>query len=157
MKNFVMSMLAICLGISIWFNVQHKVNVNANVIDTVCMTKIDTIVNNVPQLRIERLTEQIRDTLRLVEIIRCDSDTNAVVEIPISQKEYSDDSTYTAWVSGYKASLDSINVYNRTITKTIRIKNNDRWSLGVGTGIGYDGKRIRPYVGIGVTYSLFKW
>lgn len=48
---------------------------------------------------------------------------DSVAELPIEQVEYHD-STYNAWVSGYKPSLDSIKVYNRIVhtehVKTIR-------------------------------------
>ncbi|WP_346343117.1 DUF6808 domain-containing protein, partial [Bacteroides pyogenes] len=60
-----------------------------------------------------------RDTVRLPAIqsdsIRADSvqiDSVPVI-IPIEQKTYKD-SLYTAWVSGYMAKLDSIEIYSQT-------------------------------------------
>lgn len=156
MKNFIISLLVVSLVASLAVNIWYKVHspVVHNIVDTVSIEKIYTIRDTVPEIRIERLTGHIRDTVRLVDTII--GDTSAIVEISISQKEYSDDSTYTAWVSGYRANLDSINVYNRTITKIIKEKNK-KWSIGIGTGIGYDGQGVRPYIGIGLQYNLFGW
>ena len=42
------------------------------------------------------------------------------VNLPRTQKRY-EDSTYTAWVSGYEARLDSIHVYRRTVTRTVAV------------------------------------
>ena len=81
------------------------------------------------------------------------------VEIPIVQKKYSD-STYTAWVSGYKPSLDSIEVYRKTLvqreTITLR-KKAPRWCIGIMGGYGYGtrNKGFEPFVGIGVFYRIF--
>lgn len=78
------------------------------------------------------------------------------VEIPITQKEYKD-SFYRAWISGYNAKLDSIEIYNRTkvITEHIYIQSKrKRWGLGLQAGYGY---LTGAYIGIGVSYSLFQW
>ena len=78
------------------------------------------------------------------------------VELPITQKVYGD-STYRAWVSGYRPSLDSIEVYRKTITieRTLTQKPK-RWSIGVTGGYGYGLLHGRPdvFVGVGVSYRL---
>ena len=83
------------------------------------------------------------------------------VTLPITQRTYRD-SNYTAWVSGYKPSLDSIHTYNkmvytthtieRTITKPPR-----KWGIGINAGYGYgiNSKLFEPYIGVGVTYVIF--
>ena len=84
------------------------------------------------------------------------------VEIPITQKIYQD-STYQAWVSGYKPSLDSIQVFQpittitRTITTTEVKYKAKRWGVGVQAGIGITPTKVEPYIGIGVTYNIFSW
>lgn len=79
------------------------------------------------------------------------------VELPITQKVYGD-STYRAWVSGYRPSLDSIEVYRKTITieKNILLPSAKRWSIGVTGGYGYGLLHGRPdvFVGVGVSYRL---
>ena len=84
------------------------------------------------------------------------------VEIELTQKVYSD-STYTAYVSGYKPNLDSIYVRQKVITntihdtKTIKEKEFRRWNVGLigGYGYGFQSKTFEPFVGVGVTISLF--
>ena len=81
------------------------------------------------------------------------------INLPISQIEYKD-SLYQAWVSGFNARLDSINILNRAITVTQKIRDPPkRWGLGVQAGIGYFGtdKKISPYIGIGISYNFFTW
>ena len=80
------------------------------------------------------------------------------IQIPITQKEY-EDSTYHAWVSGYEPNLDSIYVFPKTITIT---RNNTqivskRWGVGLQLGVGYNGSKVSPFVGIGVSYNLWNF
>lgn len=78
------------------------------------------------------------------------------VEIPVTQKHYAD-SAYDAWVSGYLPQLDSIKVYQNTITEHIYIKPKPkRWNIGVSAGYGITPKGLQPYIGLGVTYNLIK-
>lgn len=82
------------------------------------------------------------------------------VEVPITQKRYAD-STYTAWVSGYNPSLDSICIYRRyeivTITNTIRPKQK-RWGISLNVGYGITPRHgMQPYVGVGLSYNLFSF
>lgn len=88
-------------------------------------------------------------------IIKTDS---VYIEVPIYHKEYKD-STYQAWVSGYRVNLDSINVFQKTITEIHRIREPPkRWGLGVQVGAGYCGdKIIRPYIGVGISYNILTW
>ena len=85
--------------------------------------------------------------------------------LPLTQKEYSDDSTYTAWVSGYLPCLDSIKVYRKTIyekqTITIPAEKKkrtfwQRFGVGVqtGYGLGLDDKKAHPYVGVGIGFNF---
>lgn len=76
------------------------------------------------------------------------------VLIPISSKTFTDDSTYTAWISGYEAQLDSIRVYRQTITKTISVTSRKRWSWGVQGGLYVTPRGVQPGIGFGVTYRI---
>lgn len=76
------------------------------------------------------------------------------VLIPISSKTYTDDSTYTAWISGYEAQLDSIRVYRQTITKTISVTSRKRWNWGVQGGLYVTPRGVQPGMGFGVTYAF---
>ena len=88
------------------------------------------------------------------------NDSMAVV-----QREYSDDSTYTAYVSGllYQGwpKLDSITVRQRTITNTVTqtvtlLRRQSRFTLSAGIGYGYgiSYKGFEPYIGITLGYIL---
>lgn len=103
----------------------------------------------------------VKDTsLSLTRPMRSISTDSVSVKIPITQKRYAD-STYTAWVSGYHPTLDSIFVYPRhevmTITNTIRQKPY-RWGIGIHAGYGITPKHgMQPYIGIGIQYNLFSF
>lgn len=77
------------------------------------------------------------------------------VQIPISQKVYQD-SLYKAYISGYRAELDSIFIYNKETTITVRPKPK-RWHIGVGAGYGMTLKGFQPYVGVTFSYSIFSF
>lgn len=87
---------------------------------------------------------------------------SADVVVPITQNVY-EDSTYTAYVSGYRASLDSL-IFRMprevtTITNT-HYQKPKRWSIGIQVGYGMTLKgtpQFAPYVGIGVSYNLFSF
>lgn len=77
------------------------------------------------------------------------------VQIPISQKVYQD-SLYKAYISGYRAELDSIFIYQKETTITIKPKPK-RWHIGVGAGYGMTLKGFQPYVGVTFSYSIFSF
>lgn len=76
--------------------------------------------------------------------------------LPREVKEYLD-STYRAVVSGIHPSLDTIDVYQRTVTiskiETVVLEPS-RWSWGVQAGVGASKDGLIPYVGIGIQYRL---
>ena len=87
--------------------------------------------------------------------------------LAVVQREYSDDSTYTAWVSGVRYAewpkLDSISVRQREIVKTIHEtvtlverKKASRFAIGLigGYGYGFAYKGFEPFVGLGVSYKI---
>lgn len=79
------------------------------------------------------------------------------IPVPIEVKTYAD-STYRAQVSGYRPSLDWIEVYQRTQTITQYIDHPaPRWSFGVTGGLGVvwsDGMRIGPGIVAGLQYRF---
>lgn len=106
---------------------------------------IDTLLLPVP----------ITDTLMLHDTV--------FVHLPIEQRQYSDPS-YTAWVSGYRPQLDSIQIYQTTeyITKEIKkATKSKRWGIGLQAGYGvslHNGQVFTaPYIGVGLSYSIFSW
>lgn len=99
----------------------------------------------------------------LTELYGNDPMDTIEVFVPREQKEYGD-STYHAWVSGYDPALDSIRVISRTryVTTTVReVAPPKHWHIGpmVGIGVGAADNKIvmTPYVGVGLTYSIFSF
>ena len=90
------------------------------------------------------------------------SDIPDSIEVPRTQKVYSD-STYTAYVSGYEPCLDSIFVRQKIVehsiveTRTVATKKFRRWNLGLigGYGYGIKSREFEPFVGVGLTLSIF--
>lgn len=156
------ALLFISFGFNVYYVVKDKDVEIKEKITTV--TKIDTIRDTVLVVKKEKVIKVIRDTLVNVEFIRDTVDTAKVVaDIPIVQKEYSDDSTYTAWVSGYRPSLDSINIYRKNIStnKETVIKKKDIHRFGIGPvvygGYSFGTKKLDYGVGIGVSYHIWEW
>lgn len=91
----------------------------------------------------------VRDSLIYKDTLVHDS-VNVI--LPITQKKY-EDSTYTAWVSGFRPNLDSINIYRKTVYKTITEKPHS-FGIGVMGGYGYGTKGFTPFIGVGIYYRL---
>lgn len=127
--------------------------------DTVRVTVVDTVTYDKPVARDSLVVRYVRvpvvrDTLHSIY-----TDT-IQVDMPIIQKRY-EDSTYTAWVSGYEPSLDSIRVYARkdvvTINKIIKEPPN-RFVVSFNVGYGLTPQNgLQPYIGIGIGYKLFSF
>lgn len=93
------------------------------------------------------------------EVGKISSNDTVWATVPRTQKRY-EDSTYTAWVSGYEPRLDSIEVYRRTVTIVKREEGrvrNKRLSIGLTGGFGYGFINSKPdvFLGIGATWRIF--
>lgn len=84
-----------------------------------------------------------------------------VVYLPREQKYYSEaDGKLRLWISGYEPRLDryELDMETVTVTNTVRMKP-PRWSISINGGYGVtmsEGRmRLSPYVGFGLSYSLF--
>ena len=80
------------------------------------------------------------------------------VPVPITQKRY-EDSLYTAWVSGYRPALDSIRLYQPTITitETRTIVEEPMITFGIqgGAGYGITTHHHDIYIGVGGQINLW--
>ena len=84
---------------------------------------------------------------------------SVTVAVPIETRVFSDDSTYRAVISGFHASLDTIDIYNRTVERTVTVtsivKQPRRWGLSVGVGaVATPTGRIEPGIFAGVSYQF---
>ncbi len=82
----------------------------------------------------------------------------ATVLLPITQRTYTAPE-YTAYVSGYLPSLDSITLHTpRTvITQPPPAVKNKPWSIGIAAGVGAGRGGITPFIGITLQYSLIRF
>lgn len=156
MRSLPWILVCLLLGVVVWMQCNpHKLQpmyvkgVTVHIRDTIR----DTILKPV------RETLKRTDTVYLPILI--DTTTDRTVEddsipvlIPITSKEYKTDD-YRAVVSGYKPSLDSMELYrdNKIITLT-PLQKKKRFGLGLQTGYSYPGGW---YVGAGISCNLFMW
>ena len=126
--------------------------------DTIKVVTHDTIKIDSPVEVYKYIKEKeyvyIADTLTIHDTI------NKVITLPRTYAVYKD-STYRAVVSGVEPRLDSMAVYQKVITqtiiKTIEVKKPTRWGLGVQIGGGIVKDKVRPYLGVGVSYNILTW
>lgn len=83
---------------------------------------------------------------------------SADVAVPVEQKVYTG-GNWRAVISGAFVSLDTMEVYNRSEVVTIRQPpdRSKRWSLGVGVGYGMTPQGVQPFVGVTLSYSLWRF
>lgn len=86
-----------------------------------------------------------------------DTDTAAVI-IPITSRTYSTPE-FTATVSGYQPSLDSITIHapRTIITNNPPAAKSKPWGIGIAAGIGAGRGGITPFIGITLQYSLLRF
>lgn len=155
-KNLVIAVLSLLLVLSIVFQYlaysNRKSEENSLRTDMLTITKIDTVTITKPVVKYRYLTKVITDTLLYKDSIK------VPVQIPITANVYQD-STYRAVVSGYRTSLDTIQVYpvHTTIIITNTITKQKRFNIGIQAGVGYGCFNKNPdvYIGLGVSYRLF--
>lgn len=147
MKEKLPYLIILCLSCLILFAPKKRGPVRTDVIcDTVYLT--DAVMISAPIASSETIVQYKPYPVTRIDTIR---DT-AFVYIPITQTVYRD-SLYTAWVSGYSAKLDSIELYNRIQTITVHDKVK-RKRFGIGLQVGY-GFPYGAYAGVGLSYNLF--
>jgi hypothetical protein len=119
--------------------------------------RTDTVTVEKPKLYEVRVTDTIRvvvtDTVRVHDTL--------YLSLPRERKVYLDTS-YRAVVSGYMPSLDSMTVYQRTVTvtKINSVASRKRWSVGIGPSVGLGwvspiggNAGMGTYFGVGVSFS----
>lgn len=159
--------MALALAISIACNVlllqkvSRHTDVNV-VMDTVCIVTYDTVICEMPVARDSVVVRYktvmlpaVRDTI--TDTITAAWSDSVLVDIPIEQKVYSD-STYRAYVSGFDVNLDSIYIIRNTqsfITTRQRQTRAKKWHVSASIGYGIGDAGLTPYLGLGLSYSLF--
>lgn len=82
------------------------------------------------------------------------------VQVPISRKVYEGED-YRAVVSGFRASLDTLDIFRKTQTVTNTVVQRvevpgkpKRWGIGVSAGYALTPQGVKPYIGAGISYSF---
>lgn len=126
--------------------------------DTVTVIKHDTIkiAEPVPVYKYIKEKEYITITDSLLI-----HDTVAhIIELPREYLVYKDTS-YRAVVSGIQPKLDSIEVYQNTvtniITQTVEVKKKPKISITAGPGVSWDGKNFKPSLQITAGLVIKSW
>lgn len=117
-------------------------------------TKVSVSVAHLKNALLDTLPRIRADTFE--QTILCEKDQDSVqIELPMLQSVYKD-KDYTAYISGVNARLDSIFVYPKREVITIR-KPPKHWHIGISSGYGTTVQGFKPYIGIGITYSLISF
>ena len=168
-ENIIIAALSALLAASVCLNIRQCGTDGKTHQDTTRTTFVDTVPFFKP---VARDSVEVRYVTEVLPVISdtCNIDTvnipgsgntgedfiqdSAKVAIPILSEVYGD-STYTAYVSGYRANLDSIFVYPRREVITVTDKaRHRRWGIGIQAGCGFGRNGPSPYIGVGISYNL---
>lgn len=182
MRKFLLTLVIVALVVSVCLNIGMYRHINTDAVksDTVYKEIIVEVRDSAPVVKEDKTIGQISvpvysNSLKIGKNKQVESclsgqksddkgKTDDSIRLDIIQRKYTDDSTYTAYVSGLKYGiyprLDSITtkhrVIERTVTNTIRGKQS-RWHVGVtaGYGYGFQSRTFEPFIGIGLQYSFW--
>lgn len=131
----------------------HRVEVVEKcTVDTIIVTKVDTIREYYPKYV----------TKRIVDTIYIETEGDSILPLNVIQKHYSRNNSYDVWVSGIEPlSMDSINVYSKTEYKTINkevVKEivPNEWNIYVGSGFKAISRTFVPELSISLSTPK-KW
>ena len=160
MRDLIKTFLGVALTVAVSFLIgmgygrkTAKVPVRLEVIcDTTEVVRHDTLIRERPVYRVA----YVRDTVR-THFTTIEHDT-VEVDVPMERRVYAEDSLYRAVVSGWRPSLDTLIVWPKTTTITIREKtagNAPRWGFGVAAGATVlSTPKGSVHAGLGVTAGV---
>ena len=109
--------------------------------DTVLLVKRDTVFIEKP-IYVERTTI---DTVYI-------ENGNGKLSLPVEKLRYSEDGIFDIWVSGIKASLDSVRFYaptvERTVTRTVTVERKPSWACVPYMGFKAFEGTVNPNIGL---------
>lgn len=142
--------LAILITIAVFYVCRYcspkteVITATEHISDTIFIERVDTIVDTFRVM----VREKVLDTIYI------DAKDKDSILLPITQRHYSNGTNYDLWISGYTPKLDSINIYNTIIEKTIEntttktLKSNKALELYVFGGLNAFRGDFIPKVGI---------
>ena len=154
MKNLIYIILFLFVLYNV-YNLGASKTKTTETIKTDTIHKVDTVVIEKPVPDTVYLTKIIRDTVYSTDSVLVE------VQLPVETKIYTDDSTYEASISGYKAELDYFKVFPVTTTiykeKTLEIERKQpllTHNIQLGVGYGVINKKPDLYVGYGISLNF---
>jgi len=156
MKNVVIAVIALAL-ISVAFLLGRR-SVKPEIVE---IHRKDTVVVR-DTVRETVLVPKVRYLTRVdTVLLKVPGDTVEVpVLVPISRKVYEGED-YRAVVSGFRASLDTLDIFRKTQTVTNTVVQRvevpgkpKRWGIGVSAGYALTPQGVKPYIGAGISYSF---
>ena len=159
MKNVVIAVIALAL-IAVAFLLGRR-SVKPEIVE---IHRTDTVVVR-DTVRETVLVPKIRYLTRVdTVLLLVPGDTVKVpVLVPISRKVYEGED-YRAVVSGFRASLDTADIFRKTQTVTNTVVQRvevpgkpKRWGIGVSAGYALTPQGMKPYIGAGVQYNFLSW
>ena len=156
MKNVVIALALIAIAFLLGRRSVKPEIVEIHTTDTVVVR--DTVRETVLVPKVRYLTRV--DTV----LLKVPGDTVEVpVLVPISHKVYEGED-YRAVVSGFRASLDTLDIFRKTQTVTNTVVQRvevpgkpKHWGIGVSAGYALTPQGMKPYIGAGVQYNFLSW
>ncbi|WP_302165052.1 DUF6808 domain-containing protein [Alistipes ihumii] len=153
MKNVVIALALIAVAFLLGRRSVKPEIVEIHRTDTVVVR--DTVRETVLVPKVRYLTRV--DTV----LLKVPGDTVEVpVLVPISRNVYEGED-YRAVVSGFRASLDTLDIFRKTQTVTNTVVQRvevpgkpKRWGIGVSAGYALTPQGVKPYIGAGISYSF---
>lgn len=145
--------LGIVLGV--WLRSLKKCPDVPPVVHTDTLWRYDTVTIDHPV----PVYKRIHDTtyIAVTDTMLINRNDTTYIPVPRETTFYSDEE-YQAWVTGFRATLDSIRVFPKTAIVEVPVyeKVKKPWGIGVQVGGTYLPKiGFTPYVGLGVSYNIF--
>ena len=153
MKNVVIALALIAVAFLLGRRSVKPEIVEIHRTDTMWMR--DTVRETVLVPKVRYLTRV--DTV----LLKVPGDTVEVpVLVPISRNVYEGED-YRAVVSGFRASLDTLDIFRKTQTVTNTVVQRvevpgkpKHWGIGVSAGYALTPQGVKPYIGAGISYSF---
>lgn len=158
MKALPWILCAVLLGVLVWQRFGGTPERHETVWDTIPV--YDTITHDsvVPRdsvvLRYEVVKLPVAGNIDTGNI----PDDSVAVSVPITQKHYQGDD-YEAWVSGFRARLDSIRMFPKSYYLKPKEMKPKRWVLSAGVSAGWNPftRKFEPTIGINIGLKLWEW
>lgn len=152
--------LTVLLGMSAGFNLHFKKKLDGiryeSYLDTIKVLHPVPVPRDSIVLRYKTVSlPSVPDTTPQNDTAAIAKTDSVKVRVPITQKMYEDEK-YTAWVSGYEPSLDSLHLRIPTTVITMPEKTPAfEWSIGLQAGATWIPQHgVKPYIGIGVQFGI---